>query len=86
MGKCRAYRLGSQPMVHVQVGLANGERFAHDLSRHRIADPGRQARDGLVNAVSNRDMISVEYHGFSGDEDEKEIEAGYRSWLGTVFG
>jgi hypothetical protein len=31
------------------------------------------------------DTLVVEYHGFAGDDDEKEIEAAYQSWLGTAF-
>jgi len=30
-------------------------------------------------------VLVVEYHGFSADEDEKETEAAYQSWLGTAF-
>jgi len=30
-------------------------------------------------------LLFVEYHGFSDDEDEKEIETAYQSWLGTAF-
>jgi uncharacterized protein YndB with AHSA1/START domain len=30
-------------------------------------------------------MLFVEYHGFSDDEDEKEIETAYQSWLDTAF-
>jgi hypothetical protein len=29
--------------------------------------------------------LVVEYHGFSDDEDEKEIETAYQSWLDTAF-
>jgi uncharacterized protein YndB with AHSA1/START domain len=32
------------------------------------------------------DTLGVAYHGFSDDEDEKEIETAYQSWLGTAFG
>lgn len=31
-----------------------------------------------------RDMLVVGYHGFSGDEDEKEIESAWRSWLASI--
>jgi len=31
------------------------------------------------------DMLFVEYHSFSDDEDEKETETAYQSWLGTAF-
>jgi uncharacterized protein YndB with AHSA1/START domain len=31
------------------------------------------------------DTLVVEYHGFSDDEDEKETETAYQSWLGTAF-
>jgi uncharacterized protein YndB with AHSA1/START domain len=30
-------------------------------------------------------LLGVEYHGFSDDEDEKQTEAAYQSWLGTAF-
>lgn len=32
-----------------------------------------------------RDMIVVEYHGYSGAEDEGEIETALQSWLGKAF-
>ncbi len=32
-----------------------------------------------------RDMLFLEYHGFSDDEDPNEAEAAYQSWLSTAF-
>jgi uncharacterized protein YndB with AHSA1/START domain len=31
------------------------------------------------------DVLFVEYHGFSDEEDEKETETAYQSWLGAAF-
>lgn len=31
------------------------------------------------------DVLFVEYHGFSDDEDKKETETAYQSWLGSAF-
>jgi uncharacterized protein YndB with AHSA1/START domain len=32
-----------------------------------------------------KNTLGVAYHGFSDDEDEKEVETAYQSWLGAAF-
>lgn len=39
----------------------------------------------LVLLKGYKDTLVVEYHGFSDDEDEKEIETAYQSWLNNAF-
>ncbi|HEY4458623.1 MAG TPA: SRPBCC domain-containing protein [Pseudonocardiaceae bacterium] len=39
----------------------------------------------LMVAKGYRDVLFAEYHGFSDDEDEKEVQTALQSWLGTAF-
>ena len=47
---------------------------------------GAHTADGIVMVCKGyRNVLIAEYHGFSGDEDAKEVEAALRTWLGTAF-
>jgi len=66
-------------------GLPQAEGVIDCLSAPHVV--GVHTRDGILMLMKGYlNMLVVEYHGFSDDEDEKEIEAAYQSWLTTAFG
>jgi hypothetical protein len=66
-------------------GLPPAEGVIDFLSAPQVV--GVHTKDGILMLLGGyADMLGVEYHGFSDDEDEKETEAAYQSWLGTAFG
>src|SRR5262249_44145676 len=47
---------------------------------------GAHTPDALVMLLRGyQDSLFVQYHGFSDDQDEKEIETAFQSWLGEAF-
>lgn len=63
-------------------GLADVTGTVDFLSAPRCV--GVHTPNGILMLIKGyMNTIVVEYHSFSGDEDEKEIEAAYQSWLGS---
>jgi uncharacterized protein YndB with AHSA1/START domain len=73
--------LADGALVRLNVpGLPETEGVIDILSAPRIV--GVHTRDGiLLVGRGYRDMLFLEYHGFSQGEDEKEIESAFQSWL-----
>ena len=66
-------------------GLPEAEGVIDCLSAPHVV--GVHTQNGILMLIKGyMNMLVVEYHGFSDDEDEKETEAAYQSWLSTAFG
>jgi uncharacterized protein YndB with AHSA1/START domain len=65
-------------------GLPGTEGVIDFLSAPHVV--GVHTPNGILMLMKGyMNLLVVEYHGFSADEDEKETEAAYQSWLGTAF-
>ncbi|HUN33812.1 MAG TPA: SRPBCC domain-containing protein [Trebonia sp.] len=65
-------------------GLAPTEGVIDFLSAPHVV--GVHTANGILMLLKGyMGGMFVEYHGFSDDEDEKETEAAYQSWLATAF-
>ena len=74
---------GARVRLHVP-GLAETEGVIDFLSAPHVV--GVHTPNGILMLLKGyRHMLGVEYHGFSDNEDEKEIETAYQSWLTTAF-
>jgi uncharacterized protein YndB with AHSA1/START domain len=46
---------------------------------------GVRTADGIHTLMHARGTVFIEYHGYTDDQDEKEIEAAWQSWLAATF-